>query len=403
MRVQTAPKSELALHGGVPVRRTLLPYARHTVTEADIEAVAAVLRSSRLTTGPKVAEFEEAVSSYVRAREAVAFSSGTAALHAAAFAAGLGPGDEAVTTPLTFCATANAALYQGARPAFADVRDDTLNLDPAAVEARLTPRTKAVLPVDYAGHPADLEALLALAARQGLTVIEDACHALGAADRGRKVGGISHMTVFSFHPIKAITTGEGGMVTTNEAALAKRLRLFRNHGIDSDPNARQASGAWFYEMTALGFNYRLTDLGCALGLSQLSRLDAALAHRRAIALRYLQAFAAHPELVLPAVRPESESAWHLFPVRLVLERLSADRAEIIRALHAEGIGVNVHYLPVYRHPYYVERFGDQAGTCPVAEAAYERLISLPLFAGMTDQDVEDVIRAVTKVCAAYAR
>jgi UDP-4-amino-4,6-dideoxy-N-acetyl-beta-L-altrosamine transaminase len=396
-------EAALAVHGGQPVRKTLLPYGHQNVDEDDIRAVVEVLRSDWITTGPKVAEFEEAFAEYVGARYAVSFSSGTAALHGAAFAAGLGPGDEAITTPLTFCATANCVLYQGASPVFADVCSDTLNLDADAVARRITSHTKAILPVDYAGHPADLDPLLELADRHGLVVIEDACHALGAEYKGRRVGSISHMTVFSFHPVKHITTGEGGMVTTDDAELARRLRMFRNHGIDSDARQRQAQGQWYYEMLTLGYNYRLTDIGCALGLSQLRRLDANLARRREIAARYNASFHDIRAVILPAVRPNVNPAWHLYPIRLDLPKLRVGRAEIFRALRAENIGVNVHYIPVHLHPYYRERFGYQGGECPGAERAYEQLVSLPMFHGMTDQDIEDVIRAVRKVLEYYAR
>jgi perosamine synthetase len=395
-------EAALAVHGGQPVRKTLLPYGHQNVDEDDIRAVVEVLRSDWITTGPKVAEFEEAFAEYVGARYAVSFSSGTAALHGAAFAAGLGPGDEAITTPMTFCATANCVLYQGARPVFADVCPDTLNLDPDKVGRRITSHTKAILPVDYAGHPADLDPLLELADRHGLVVIEDACHALGAEYKGRRVGSISHMTVFSFHPVKHITTGEGGMVATNDAELARRLRMFRNHGIDSDARQRQAQGQWYYEMVALGYNYRLTDIGCALGLSQLRRLDANLARRREIAARYNASFQDMRPVIPPAVRPDVNPAWHLYPIRLDLPKLRVGRAEIFRALRAENIGVNVHYIPVHLHPYYRERFGYQGGECPVAEGVYEQLISLPMFHGMTDQDIEDVIEAVRKVVSYYA-
>ncbi len=334
------------------------------------------------------------------ARHAVSFSSGTAALHAAVFAAGIGSGDEAITSPLTFCATANAALYQGATPVFADVRDDTLNIDPEETARRITARTKALIPVDYAGHPADLEAMGALADRHGLVVIEDAAHALAATYRGRAVGSISHMSVFSFHPVKHLTTAEGGMVATSDAGLAQRLRLFRNHGIARDARARQSEGAWFYEMTALGFNYRLTDLASALGLAQLPRLPANVARRRAIAARYDKALAGAPHLRLPAVAPDVEPAWHLYPVRVMPP---VDREAVYRALRAEGVGVNVHYIQVHMHPYYRERLGYRGGEFPVAEAAYRQLISLPMFHGMSDQDADDVITAVQKVMTHFAR
>lgn len=387
----------LAVDGGTPVRNTLLSYGRQSIGDDDIQAVVEVLRSDWLTTGPKVAEFEEAFAERVGAKYAVSFSSGTAALHGAAFAAGLKPGDEAITTPMTFAATANCVLYQGATPVFADVCVDTLNLDPEKVAEQISPRTRAILPVGYAGHPADLDAMLELAARHGLIVIEDACHALGAGDRQRRTGSIAHMTVFSFHPVKHLTTGEGGMVTTDRADYAEMLRRFRNHGISSDARQRQSEGQWHYEMVSLGFNYRLTDIACALGLSQLKKLDTNLLRRREIAARYATAFRDLGEITPPAVRVDVNPAWHLFPIRLNLRRLNADRREIFRALRAENIGVNVHYIPVHCHPYYRDRFGYRGGEYPVAEDAYERLVSLPMFHGMTDDDVDSVIQAVNKV------
>ena len=393
----------LAIHGGTPVRGTLLPYGRQSLDDEDIQSVVEVLKSDWLTTGPKVGEFEERFAEWVGAKHAVSFSSGTAALHAAAFAAGLQSGDEAVTTPMTFCATANCVLYQGATPVFADVSADTLNLDPQEAAKKISARTKAIIAVDYAGHPADLTALRELAAKHGLVLIEDACHALGAEYLGQRVGGIADMTVFSFHPVKHLATGEGGMVTTNDAKLAETLRRFRNHGISSEARQRQESGQWFYEMVLLGFNYRLTDIACALGISQLEKLEANLARRRAIAARYTRAFCDLPGIMVPAVRDGANPAWHLYPIRPKLEALSAGRTEIFRALRAENLGVNVHYIPVHQHPYYRERFGYKGGEYPVAEDAYERLISLPMFHAMTDQDAEDVVAAVGKVCDAHAQ
>jgi len=393
----------LAIDGGTPVREKLLPYGRQSLDDADVQAVVEVLKSDWLTTGPKVGEFEERFAAWVEAKYAVSFSSGTAALHAAAFAAGIGPGDEAITTPMTFCATANCVLYQGAKPVFADVSADTLNLDPGEVRKKLSSRTKAILAVDYAGHPADLDALLAFTRARGIPLIEDACHALGGEYRGKRVGGIADMTVFSFHPVKHLTTGEGGMVTTNDAALTETLRRFRNHGISSDARQRQSSGQWYYEMVLLGFNYRLTDIACALGLSQLMKLGANLARRREIAAHYAAAFRAVPGLIPPSVRAEANPAWHLYPIRVDLAKLTVDRGQIFRALRAENIGVNVHYIPVHLHPYYRGQFGHRDGECPVAEAGYERLISLPMFHGMTDADVGDVVRAVSKVISSYAK
>jgi perosamine synthetase len=402
LKIAEAEQDLLAIHGGRPVGRALVPYGHQCIEEDDVEAVVEALRSDWITTGPKVAEFEEAFAARVDAGRAVSFSSGTAALHAAVFAAGLETGDEAITSPMTFCATANCLLYQGAKPVFADVCRDTLNLDPEDVARRITPHTKALLPVDYAGHPADLEALLELADSRGLAVVEDACHALGAEHRGKRIGSISTMTVFSFHPVKHITTGEGGMVTTNNAELWRRLRMFRNHGIESDARQRQAEGQWSYDMALLGYNYRLTDIASALGLCQLRKLDRNLARRREIAARYTDAFSEIPGVVVPAVRPDMEPAWHLYPIRLDLPKLRVDRSEVFSALRAENLGVNVHYLPVHLHSYYRKRFGYGWGECPVAEQEYERLISLPMFHGMGDSEVEAVIRAVRRVLSYYS-
>jgi UDP-4-amino-4,6-dideoxy-N-acetyl-beta-L-altrosamine transaminase len=391
---------DLAIKGGPPVRSTMLPYGRQSLGEDDIQAVVGALRSGWLTTGPKVSEFEEAFATAVGARFAVAVSSGTAALHAAAFAAGIGPADEVITTPMTFAATANCVRYQGGMVVFADVHKDTLNLDPAKVEALVTPKTKAIIAVDFAGQPSDMDDLNALASRHGLTVIEDAAHALGATCRGRRVGALADLTTFSLHPVKHITTGEGGMVTTDDPDMAARLRMFRTHGITTEFRQRETEGSWFYEMTELGYNYRLTDFQSALGLSQLSKLEEWVARRRAIAARYTAAFAALPEIETPAVLQDREPAWHLYVIRLNLDRLRVGRSELFRALRAENIGVNVHYIPVPWHPYY-QSLGYKKGEWPVAEGAYERMISLPIFPGMTDRDVEDVIAAVEKVIAHF--
>src|SRR5258706_741981 len=366
----TANKEALAILGGAPVWKTLLPYGRQTVNESDIAGVVETLRSDSLTTGPKVEEFEEVFAAAVGAKLAVSLNRGSSALHAAVFAAGLGPGDEAVTTPMTFCATANCVLYQRARPVFADVSGDTLNLDPVEAEGKVSGRTKVILPVDYSGHAADLDPLIAMAERHGLTVIEDASHALGGEYRGRRGGSVAHMTTFSLHPVKHVTTGEGGMVTMERADLAETLRRFRNHGISSEARQRQNVGQWQYEMVLLGMNYRLPDINCALGLSQMKRLDQNLARRREIAAVYGARLAGLPGLILPTVRAEVNPAWHLYAMRMDAANLTVARAEVFRALRAENIGVNVHYIPVHLHPYYRERFGYKGGEFPVAEAAY---------------------------------
>lgn len=393
------PAAALAIDGGPPVRSTLLPYAHQVIEEPDIEAVVAALRSEWLTTGPRVARFEDELSRMTGAREAIAFSSGTAALHAAAAVAGLGLGDEAITTPMTFVATANAVLYVGATPRFADVDPGSLLIDPAAVAAAITPRTKAILPVDYSGQPADYAALRAIAdAAPGgpLTIIADASHSLGASLDGRPVGTLADMTVLSLHPAKILTTGEGGAVLTDRADLAAALRRFRNHGIETERAARRD---WTYEMVELGFNYRLTDFAAALGSAQLERVETWLARRRRLADGYVARLAGNPLVDLPVVTARAQPAWHFMFVQLRLDRLRVDRGAVYHALRAEGIGVNVHYIPVHQHPYYRERYPDLS--FPVAEGAYERLLTLPLHAGMSDADLDDVVTALDKVTTAY--
>ncbi|AEG15357.1 UDP-4-keto-6-deoxy-N-acetylglucosamine 4-aminotransferase [Desulfofundulus kuznetsovii DSM 6115] len=394
-----------AIAGGEPVRETYLPYARQWIEEDDIEAVARVMRGDWLTTGPTLAEFEKQFAARVGARYAVAFSSGTAALHAACFAAGVGRGDEVITSPITFVASANCALYLGAKPVFADIDPHTYNIDPVEIEKKITPQTKAIIPVHFTGQPCDLDAIHALAEKHNLVVIEDACHALGAEYKGQPVGCLSDMTIFSFHPVKHITTGEGGMVTTNSAELYQWLLLFRNHGITRDRELMvEDQGPWYYEMLDVGFNYRMTDIQAALGLSQLRKLDRFLERRREIARTYNEAFAGLPEVEIPYQAPYGRSSWHLYVLALKLEHLKFDRRQVFEALRAENIGVNVHYLPVYRHPYY--RWLGNPDSCSLsgfycfhAEELYERIITLPLYPAMNDGDVRDVITAVRRVIA----
>lgn len=391
----------LAINGGKPVRSRLLPYGHQIIDDDDIAAVVSVLKSDWITTGPKVGEFEEAFASHVGAKYAVSFTSGTAALHAAAYAAGLRSGDEAITTPMTFCATANCILYQRATPVFADVSPDTLNINPEEIEARITGRTKALIPVDFAGHPADLSSIGEIAEDRGLMVIEDGCHALGAKYKGQSVGSISDLTVFSFHPVKHLTTGEGGMVVTDSHDMASKLRTFRNHGIESDFRQRSLQGSWFYEMVDLGYNYRLTDIQCSLGLSQLGKQKNWLARRQAIAGIYDSAFRKNPYVKPLGLRPDVSHAYHLYVVRLNLPGLRAGRDEIFSALRAEGIGVNVHYIPVHLHPFYRQNLATGTGMYPVAEEAYDQILSLPMFPGMSDSDANDVVDAMNKVTEVY--
>ena len=395
-------RNRLAIDGGTPIRRTRLPYGQQWLDDDDITAVVEVLRSDWLTTGPKVGEFEQAFADFVGAREAVAVSNGTAALHAAMYAVGIGPGDEVIVPPMTFAASANCVVFQGGTPVFADVDRDMLLLDPAQVEAKITPRTKAIIAVDYTGQACDYDALRAIADRHGLILVADACHALGGSYKGRPVGSLADLSIFSFHPVKHITTGEGGMITTDDPDLAQCMRVFRNHGITSDHRQREKQGSWFYDMVDLGYNYRLTDFQCALGMSQLRKLPDWVERRQEIALRYDAAFAEILIVEPLGVRKDVSHVYHLYVIGLDLTQLWATRAEVFAALRAEGIGVNVHYIPVHLHPFYRERFATGPGLCPVAEAAYKRIISLPIFPHMADADIDDVINAMRKVADAFA-
>lgn len=380
------------------MRDTLLPYARQWLDDRDVDAVVAALQGEFLTTGPLVPELESKLANKVGAKYAVAFANGTAALHAACHAAGIGPGDEVITSPMTFAASANCVLYQQGTPVFADIDASTYNLSPERVRELVTERTKAIIAVDFTGQPADLEALRSIAAERGLVLIEDAAHALGASYKGSKVGSVSDMTMFSLHPVKHVTSGEGGVITTNDESLWRRLKSFRNHGIVRDPEQllQERPAAWYYEMQELGYNYRLTDFQAALAVSQLDKLDRFVERRRAIADRYNEAFCDLDAVVLPYQDGAGESSWHLYVVQLRTERLRLDRDEIYDRLHAERIGVNLHYIPVYLHPYY-RRLGYKPGLCPAAERLYERILTLPLFPAMTDRDVEDVIHSFRKV------
>ena len=374
-----------------------LPYGRQWVDDADVDAVVEVLRSDFLTTGPAVRAFEAALEHATGAAHAVALSSGTAALHAAYFAAGLGPGDELVTSPLTFAATANAALYLGASVRFADVDPATGCLDPALAADAVTDRTRILAPVDYTGHPADYDALGALARERGLTVVADAAHSLGATYRGRRVGTLADLSELSFHPVKHVTTGEGGAVATADADLASRAARFRTHGITRSPEEMtDPEGPWWYEQHDLGFNYRLTDLQAALGTSQLRRLDGFVARRRWIAARYAEELADVAALRLPSVAEGVDPSWHLYVVRVA--GAPDRRRPFFERLRELGLGVQVHYIPVYWHPYY-RSLGYRRGLCPVAEDYYARAVSLPIFPMMTDDDVASAIERVRRAAA----
>ena len=394
-------KKKLAIDGGKPVRERLLPYGHQFVDESDVKAVVEVLRSDWLTTGPKVDEFEKEFADFVCIKEAVAVSNGTAALHSAMFALNIGPGDEVIVPAMTFAASANCVVYQGGMPIFVDIKQDTLLLDPSQIEAKITPKTKAIIAMDYAGQPCNYDELQAMAQKYGLSLVADACHAIGGEYKGRPVGSLADLNTFSFHPVKHITTGEGGMVTTDDPNLAKRMRIFRNHGITSDHRQRQEQGSWFYEMLDLGYNYRISDFQCALGMSQLRKLSNWVKRRQEIAEQYDIAIANLSAVHPIRTRADVSHAYHLYVIQIDLTNLYVDRAQIFAALRAEGIGVNVHYIPVYLHPFYRSRLGTKPGLCPVSEDAYERIMTLPIFPAMSDNDVSDVINAMNKVIKNY--
>jgi UDP-4-amino-4,6-dideoxy-N-acetyl-beta-L-altrosamine transaminase len=373
-----------------------IPYGRQWVNSDDIAAVAAALEADFLTTGPALEAFESGLGAVCTAKRAVAVNSGTSALHAMYFAAGVRRGDEVITSPLTFAATANAALYLGASVRFADVSGDTGNLDPDAVERALSKSTRSIVAVDYTGHPADYDGLSAAMAGRDVSILADAAHSLGAADRGRPVGVLAAASALSFHPVKAITTGEGGAVVTDDDEIADRIRVFRTHGITRERDVMERDdGPWHYEQHELGFNYRLTDIQAALGSSQLRRLGDFIARRRVIASRYLDAFADLPALTLPHVRPGVEPAWHLFVVRV---SRPDRRRPFFDRLRAAGIGAQVHYIPVHYHPYYRE-LGFQRGAFPIAEDFSARAVSLPIFPLMTDEEIERVVSVVRRAAA----
>ena len=380
-----------------PIQTKLLRYARQWIDEDDIQAVAEVLESDWLTTGPKIAEFEAQFAKYVGAKYAVAVSSGTAALHAACFAAGIDKGDEVITTPITFVASSNCILYMGGKPVFADIKENTYNIDPKEIDRKITDRTKAIIPVDFAGQPADLDAIHEIAQKHNLIVIEDAAHALGAECKGRRVGSISDLTTFSFHPVKHITTGEGGMVVTNDKECYEKLLIFRTHGVNKNRvKLRKNEGPWYYEMQGLGYNYRITDFQCALGISQLKKIDEFVKRRREIVKRYNDALKSIEEINTPYEKPEVKSTWHIYVIRLKLDRLKVSRKEIFEALRRENIGVQVHYIPIYYQPYY-QKLGYKKSLCPAAERYYEGAITLPLFPGMDNKDALRVINTVKKI------
>jgi perosamine synthetase len=373
-----------------------LPYGRQEIGDADIKAVVEALCSDWLTTGPRVGQFEKAFARFCGAAEGVAVNSGTAALHAAMRAVGIGPGDEVIVPAITFAASANAAIYEGGTPVFADVEADTLLIDPSCVEKLITPKTKAIVAVDYAGQPADYDALRALAKNRNIAIVADACHAPGATYKGRMAGTLADISCFSFHPVKHLTTCEGGMTLTDDREKAAHMRRFRNHGIDSDHRKRDAEGTFAYDMVELGYNYRLPDVQCALGLAQLERLPHWVAKRRTVAAWYEDALRGMTHVRPLRVHADRTNAHHLYVVRLDLAKLSIDRARAFAHLRERGIGANVHYAPVYLHSYYRSR-GYQPGLCAVAEQTYREILTLPMFPAMSQGDVTRVANALREL------
>lgn len=370
-----------------------ISYGKQSINEEDIQAVIDTLRSPYLTQGPKIAEFERAVADYVGVKYAVAFSNGTAALHGACYAAGIGEGDEVITSPITFAASANCVRYIGGTVVFADIDEKTYNMDPNEVRKNITPKTKAIIPVDFTGQPVDIDEMMSIANEHNLVVIEDGAHSLGATYKGRKVGKTAHMTMFSFHPVKPVTTAEGGMIVTNDEDYYKKLLRFRSHGIEKTDYAA-AQGDWYYEMVDLGYNYRMTDLQAALGVSQLKKLDAFIEKRAQIAKQYDEAFAKDERITTPYQLANTQSGWHLYMVQLE----QANRKEVFEKMRAANIGVHVHYIPVYWHPYY-EQLGYKRGLCPIAEAWYEKALTLPIHPALKEEEIRVIIDQLMKQCS----
>lgn len=393
-----------AIEGGTPVREKPIYYGHQYVDDADVAAVVDVLKSDYLTCGPKIEELEKKLCEITGAKYCVVCSNGTAALHIACLAAGVGAGDEVITTPITFAASANCALYCGARPVFADINPETYNIDPESVKAVTTSKSKAVVAVDFTGQSVELDELVSHCHEHGMVLIEDGAHVIGTKYKGRSNGSIADMTTFSFHPVKTVTAGEGGAVMTNSGEFYKKLLLYRSHGItrDSSLMTQEPDGPWYYQMLDLGYNYRMTDIQAALLLSQLNKLEMFSKRRKEIVARYNEAFASMSELFVQKEIPESDTTRHLYILRIVPSKLRINRLQLFEALKAEGVVGNVHYIPTYYFPYY-QKLGYKKGLCPNAEKLYDEMMSLPLYYGMSDEDVESVIEAVKKIVEWYRK
>lgn len=396
--------SDLAIFGGKPVFEKRIGYGHQYIDDEDINAVVDVLKSDYLTCGPKIEEAEEKLCEITGAKHAVLVSNGTAALHATMYAAGIKKDDEVITTPITFAASANCALYCGGKPVFADINPETYNIDPADIERKITRNTKAVVAVDFTGQAVEVEKIREICDKNNLFFIEDAAHSLGTCYNGKSVGSLADMTEFSFHPVKTCTAGEGGAITTNDDELYKRLVLFRTHGITrvKDWMDKESEGGWYYQEIDLGYNYRMTDIQAALLCTQLDKLGMFAKRRKELVKRYDEAFSEMPEIIVQKEIPESDTVRHLYIIQLNTDMLKCGRREVFDALQAEGVGVNVHYIPVYSFPYY-KKLGYEMGICPNAEKLYERIISIPLFYSMTNDDQDKVIEAIKKVISYYKR
>lgn len=395
----------LAIEGGMPVREEKLYYGRQWINEEDKNAVLETLSSDFITCGPRVKEAEKAIAEYTGAKYAVAVANGTAALYCACIAAGIGAGDEVITTPLTFAASANCALYCGAKPVFADVDSDTYNIEPANIEKCITKKTRAVVAVDFTGQAVKINEIRKICDKYGLVFIEDAAHAIGTSYNGKQIGSLADMTCFSFHPVKTVTSGEGGAVTTNSEELYKKLILAHTHGITHDEELMEEDvheGPWYYEQISLGYNYRMTDFQAALLLSQLKQLEFFKERRKEIVKQYDEALKNIPGIILQKEIPESDTCRHLYIIRLDSDRLACTRRQFFDAMSSENVQCQVHYIPVYWFPYY-QKLGYQNGICPAAEKIYKGIMSIPLYPKMTDQDVDDVIHAVKKVAENYRK
>ena len=394
-----------AILGGKPVREDKIYYGRQWISDEDIEAVRKVLEGPYITCGPKVKEAEDRLASYTGAKHAVVVNSGTSALHCACIAAGIKEGDEVITTPITFAASANCVLYCGAKPVFADIDPETYNIDPASIRAHITDKTKAVIAVDFTGQVVKADEIRAICDEFGLVFIEDAAHSIGSSYNGKMVGNIADMTCFSFHPVKTVTAGEGGAILTNNDEYYKKLVLAHAHGITHDEEDMEDApheGSWYYEEISLGYNYRMTDFQAALLMSQLDRIDEFVAKRKRIVEIYDKAFADVPGIIVQKEIPESDTSRHLYIIRLDLDKLTCTRREFFDAMSAENVQCQVHYVPVYWFPYY-RHLGYEKGLCPNAEEIYKGIMSIPLYPKMTDKDIEDTIAAVRKLAAYYSK